>query len=534
MKRHHLSGAQKRKKAELKKKKTDDNPKLTSFFQSNRSEPSSSGNENLKLDENTRLSTSIDSKTEQLQHNLTVCQKSQSQSSSSVTIQLDKENATIPFNYICSDNNEITVKFKTPAVLDKSDEKGELITVLTLQDSETELVNPNKKTDPGLWTEFSEEDVCHWIDHGPENCQHHLGPFNTSRRIYTGGKSVRFCTPRLFFGKKVNGETYKREWLLYSQTTGSLYCFVCKLFSNKSTAPTRFAAGGFSDWRNVIAIEQHENSLAHKDFMLTYLSRRQGLGITKNLESQIKEERKYWQNVLQRVIAVIQTLAERGLAFRGHDESFGSLYNGNFLGLLELVAQFDPFLASHIARYGNKGKGNPTYLSKTTCDELIDLMSDKVREVIVGEIQSAGYFSLSVDSTPDLSHMDQLSIILRYVSPSDGKPVERFLTFLNLKSHTGEEMANIVLNYLEGCKIDISKCRGQSYDNAVNMSGRYNGMQQKILERNKYAVFIPCAAHTLNLIGRRAVDCCPIAVNFFSIVQSLYTFFRLLLTDGQF
>lgn len=56
--------------------------------------------------------------------------------------------------------------------------------------------------------------------------------------------------------------------------------------------------------------------------MLTYLSRRQGLGITKNLESQIKEERKYWQNVLQRVIAVIQTLAERGLAFRGHDESF--------------------------------------------------------------------------------------------------------------------------------------------------------------------------------------------------------------------
>ncbi|KAK9887495.1 hypothetical protein WA026_022849 [Henosepilachna vigintioctopunctata] len=86
-------------------------------------------------------------------------------------------------------------------------------------------------------------------------------------------------------------------------------------------------------------------------------------------------------------------------------------------------------------------------------------------------------------------------------------------------------MANIVLSYLEGCKIDIAKCRGQSYDNAANMLGRHKGMQQKILEHNKYAVFIPCAAHTLNLIGRSAVDCCTIAVNFFSIVQLLYNFF---------
>lgn len=494
MKRHHLSGAQKRKQAELKKKKTDALPKLTSFFSSNHSE---SGKDN------------------------NVCQESQSVSS--VTTQIDK-NSTIGPSDDHSDDDEITGEIKTPVPVP---DKSEPVIVAIPEVSEIELVNSNKKTDAGLWTEFSEEDICYWIDHGPESCQHHQGPFHESRRTYASGKSVRFCTPRLFFGKKANGETYKREWLLYSQTKGSLYCFVCKLFGNKciATAPSQFAVDGFSDWRNVIAIEHHENSSAHKDFMLTYLSRRQGLGITKNLEAQVKEERKYWQNVLQRVIAVIQTLAERGLAFRGHDESFGSIHNGNFLGLLELVAQFDPFLASHIARYGNKGKGNPSYLSKTVCDELIDLMSDKVHKVIVEEIQSAGYFSLSVDSTPDLSHTDQLSIILRYVSPSDGKPVERFLTFLNLKSHTGEEMANLVLSYLEGCKIDIAKCRGQSYDNAANMSGRYKGMQQKILEHNKYAAFIPCAAHTLNLIGRSAVDCCTIAVNFFSTVQLLYTFF---------
>jgi len=58
------------------------------------------------------------------------------------------------------------------------------------------------------------------------------------------------------------------------------------------------------------------------------------------------------------------------------------------------------------------------------------------------------------------------------VCPKDGKPVERFLDFLVLKSHTGKDMTNDVLQYLsEVCDIDFSKCRGQcrgqSYDNAA-------------------------------------------------------------------
>ena len=212
----------------------------------------------------------------------------------------------------------------------------------------------------------------------------------------------------------------------------------------------------------------------------------------------------------------MKTLAERGLPFRGSHEVFGASDNANFLGILELLSQFDPFLADHIARYGNAGKGTPSYLYKTTCNEIIHLMSQKVRSAIVNEVKDAGYFSLSVDSTPDLSHTDQLSVVLRYVCPKDGKPVERYLNFLVLKSHTGEDMANDVLQYLcEVCEIDLSKCRGQSYDNAANMAGRYKGMQQKLLEKNKYAVFIPCTAHSLNLVGRSAVDCCLNAVNFF-------------------
>ena len=48
--------------------------------------------------------------------------------------------------------------------------------------------------------------------------------------------------------------------------------------------------------------------------------------------------------------------------------------------------------------------------------------------------------------------------------------IEHFFSFLELKCHTGEEMENQVLLYLhEVYKQTISKCRGQSYDNAANI-----------------------------------------------------------------
>ena len=95
----------------------------------------------------------------------------------------------------------------------------------------------------------------------------------------------------------------------------------------------------------------------------------------------------------------------------------------------------------------NKGSGVTSYLSKTICDEFIQIMAHEVRESILDDLKTAGYFSLSVDSTPDRSHIDQLTVIVRYVSPDDGLPIERFLTFLDMGSHTGENMANIVHNH---------------------------------------------------------------------------------------
>ena len=156
-----------------------------------------------------------------------------------------------------------------------------------------------------------------------------------------------------------------------------------------------------------------------------YLSKSKKVSICKDLEEQKESDRKYWYKVLARVLSVIKFLSSRGLAFCVSSESVGSPQNGNFLGILELLAEYDTFLAEPIQKRVNKGKGHVSYFSSTVCEEFIDVIATKVLDIIISEIKQAQYYSVSVDSTPDITNVDQLTIIFRYVLP-DG-PVERFV-----------------------------------------------------------------------------------------------------------
>ncbi|XP_046666592.1 zinc finger MYM-type protein 1-like [Homalodisca vitripennis] len=123
-----------------------------------------------------------------------------------------------------------------------------------------------------------------------------------------------------------------------------------------------------------------------------------------------------------------------------------------------------------------------------------------------------------------MSHVDQLVLAVGYVL-NDGVPCERFLTFIPSVGHTAEGMFKSVMRELGNLEINIDDCRGQSYDNASNMSGTYNGLQAKIKSKSPLALFIPCAAHSLNLVGSSAAESCEEACRFFMLLQELYVFF---------
>lgn len=93
------------------------------------------------------------------------------------------------------------------------------------------------------------------------------------------------------------------------------------------------------------------------------------------------------------------------LDFSGGKGTFGSPYNGNVLAWIQLDKS-DPFLANYIKHYGSTGCGEPPELSKRT-DGLIHPTPRKVRGSTVDVLRKAD-FSLSVASTPDPPHVDQL------------------------------------------------------------------------------------------------------------------------------
>ena len=65
-------------------------------------------------------------------------------------------------------------------------------------------------------------------------------------------------------------------------------------------------------------------------------------GVWKN--ERILSEAHKWKMILARIIHIVVFLGERGLPFRGSSQRIGDIHNGNFLGLIELLAHYDPIL----------------------------------------------------------------------------------------------------------------------------------------------------------------------------------------------
>ncbi|XP_042909731.2 zinc finger MYM-type protein 1-like [Parasteatoda tepidariorum] len=194
------------------------------------------------------------------------------------------------------------------------------------------------------------------------------------------------------------------------------------------------------------------------------------------------------------------------------------------MAALELLAEFDPFILEHIEQRELRPKPIISYLSKTVYEEIIEIMGRQIIKQITTQINNddTKYYSIVMDSTPNLFHNDQLAIVLRYCFR--GKVYEGCVSFIKISSHTDLHLFNILQDFLETNGLLLDNCRGQSYDNAA-MADHYNGVQALLKQNNKSADYVPCAAHSLKLVGEEYVKVVTKIVNFFGVVQKIYVFF---------
>ncbi|GJQ88649.1 hypothetical protein Trydic_g17339 [Trypoxylus dichotomus] len=124
-----------------------------------------------------------------------------------------------------------------------------------------------------------------------------------------------------------------------------------------------------------------------------------------------------------------------------------------------MMATSDPVMQEHLRRIRSSDI-HDHYLGGNIQNELIKMLSEKVKEEIVSDIKAAKYFSVLLDCTPDLSHQEQLSLVIRFVktennvsatkNKSGGVTVEEyFLEFLDVKSTTGKNLTDVLAEELD-------------------------------------------------------------------------------------
>uniref|UniRef100_A0A3B1J7P5 TTF-type domain-containing protein n=1 Tax=Astyanax mexicanus TaxID=7994 RepID=A0A3B1J7P5_ASTMX len=320
-----------------------------------------------------------------------------------------------------------------------------------------------------------------------------------------------------------NGEKILRSWLVYSMSTDSVFCFPCTVLGKRDNALSNC---GFHKWKNLTYhLKEHEYSKGHCDNMRNWheLQRRlqNKTTIDQRQQTLMQIEIEHWKAVIRRVIAIICHLAERNQALRGTTSVLYDPHNGNFLAQVELMAKFDPVMNEHIRRRQNQ-EAKVHYLSGTIQNEIIALIGNKVLEEIITQRD----YSVIMDCTPDISHKEQLSVVLRLVNCDPSVSIaEHFFGFIDVEDTSGKGLTEVLLDHLQKHNLSISDCRGQSYDNGSNMMGQKQGVRARILQLNNKALCIPCSSHKLNLVVADAAKSSVLSTSFFGVLQRLYNLF---------
>ena len=113
---------------------------------------------------------------------------------------------------------------------------------------------------------------------------------------------------------------------------------------------------------------------------------------------------------------------------------------------------------------------------------------------ILKPVKAAKYFAIILDCTPDISHQEQMSLIIRYVSDSNLAPpgvYKHFIKFIQVQSSTGKKLYKTLLSTLKEINLNVQDIRGQGYDNGSNLKGHTSGVQARLLKENSKRFLYP-------------------------------------------
>ncbi|KAL5583619.1 hypothetical protein UlMin_016061 [Ulmus minor] len=327
----------------------------------------------------------------------------------------------------------------------------------------------------------------HYLQQGPCQPKDHKFPFSDF-----GKEKRRFNTAwyDLF-----------PNWLEYSIDKDFVFCLCCYLFKSnieEQAGGKSFVGKGFSNWKKKERLVEHvgnHNSYRYQCYrkceaLMTEKQQIQNIVLKKNIGDRIR-----YRTRLTASVDCIRFLIRQGLAFRGHDESEDSTNPGNFLELLNFLADYNEEVR---------------VVALKNAPENLRLTSPKIQKDIVN----------AFDESRDVSIKKQMVVMFRYVNKK-GYVIESFIGIEHVANTTAVSLKTSIDKLFSKHELSISRLRGQGYDGVSNMSGEFNGLKTIIMKENECAFFVHCFAHQLQLALITVAKKHSLIATFFTVVSNV-------------
>ena len=169
----------------------------------------------------------------------------------------------------------------------------------------------------------------------------------------------------------------------------------------------------------------------------------------------------------------------------------------NFKDVVEFVKDLgDADLEKHFRDMGK----NATYLSTTSVDEFVRIISDFIEKKFLSNVLSSEDFALLSDESTDEAGRAQMSVFVRYMDISTNSPKEEFVCIRKLgTSKASEALMKELEQMFEEKHIAKENIRFSSLDGTNAMSGQQKGLQRHIQHVSPFALYLNCRNYRLAL-----------------------------------
>ena len=169
--------------------------------------------------------------------------------------------------------------------------------------------------------------------------------------------------------------------------------------------------------------------------------------------------------MLLKIIQCIKFLARQRFPLRG----VGADAESHLLQLLQLQCVDCPELSMWLSKKTDK------YTSHDIQNEMLKIMALQILRHMFKSIRDSGWYANMADECTDMANKKQFTICIRWAG-EDMQDHEDFIGLYEMEKIDADSLVGAIKDTLVRMIIQLTNCRGKSYDGPFNMSGTRNGV----------------------------------------------------------